>query len=219
MIIVKDCSIEKIIYKAFVKLYKSSKLVTDPEILKEEPAVLILKYDKNSPDTVIDISNNIVNSRFDYKLFFPWLKSDKINIELDYWGELLLSTNLILILGNHLQNHKNSRRAIFNMWHDTFLEDLDKGAACITQIYFRIKGNKLEMHTHARANDVYECMLLDLHIMQYIHYSVSKMINLKLGEHLHFIDSMQLYKKNYIEIDKQYKYMIQNKSIWRNLFI
>lgn len=105
-----------------------------------------------------------------------------------------------------------------DLWDKKFLINLDKGAACITQIYFRVKDNKLEIHTHARANDIYECMLLDLHFMQYVHYSVAKINNLELGDHIHFIDSMQMYKKDLVDIDKQYRYMGSAKSPWKELF-
>lgn len=194
MIDVKGENIEEVVSKAIMAVFESCDTVSDLEIERESAAVISLCY-LNGVIPAISVKDSIFIRNNDVGLS-KVLVNDNSGTELSYWRDQVIDGMMVERFIDHLSRYPYSRRALIDLWRDSDFSRLEEGAACITQIYFRIKGGKLEMHTHARANDVINCLLFDLQIMQYIHTSVASGLNLIVGEHIHFVDALHLYKKD-----------------------
>ncbi len=114
----------------------------------------------------------------------------------------------------HIKNNKTSRRAIISLWDNRFRDNLSVGSACTHNFYFRVKlKNVLEMHTHARANDLYNCVYIDLQFINFIHHLIAGKLGMVVGKHIHFIDALHIYKKDLNKIENQTNFMEESK-IW-----
>lgn len=213
MINIKANTIEEAVYKTYKSLYKSTAIVSDPQVYKEDSAVIrILNITK--PKSYIEIKNNRYIYTFNHKLYIPSVETEKLKEEEVYWTDSLLKTKAKDLIVKHLVNNPNSRRAIFNLWKDDHFNNPSLGAACITQLYFRVKGINLELHTHARANDAHRNLLMDLHMVSAIHIAVAYELNLKVGPHIHFVDALHFYKKFENDIKNQIK-LFDNLVSWK----
>ncbi|HAH51913.1 MAG TPA: hypothetical protein DCL80_11935, partial [Balneola sp.] len=74
------------------------------------------------------------------------------------WREYWKKDQLDLLI-EHLTNHPDSRRAVLQMWSTDDLQKIVKDPTCKdvpcnTQIYFKIKKNRLQMTVTCRSNDI-----------------------------------------------------------------
>jgi len=151
---------------------------------------------------------------FDILKLFPEFDLKKIEDETIYWEKEMILTARIDKIVEHIKNNLSSRRAIISLWSDTFRENSFLSSACIHTFYFRVKlGNELEMHTHARANDLYNCVFLDLQFINFVHRMVASKIGMKVGKHIHFVDALHIFKKDLYKIENQTNFM-EKSELW-----
>jgi len=202
MINVSAKTIEGAVYKAYLELYTSKAVVSDPSILKEDSAVIIITNEVQ-PTAYFKIVNGNLVYTFDHASFVPSVKQVKLKDEEKYWTQVLLKTNAKDKIVAHLRKNMNSRRTLLDLWKDEYFYNTNQGGACITQLYFRKKGEGIELHTHARANDAHRCLLMDLHMMSTMHVWVAKDLGLNIGQYIHFVDALHFYKKYEQDIHEQ----------------
>lgn len=100
-----------------------------------------------------------------------------------------------------LKRKPNTKRAQASLWYP--LTDIKASKApCLQILWFRIKKNKLEMHAHMRANDVYKKLLMNLNINAQVMKYVAEKLELKLGKYIHIIDSAHIYNKDKEKVEK-----------------
>ena len=215
MIRINATGIEDVVGKAFIELYNSKTIVSDPAVWKEDVAVFEIDY-LEKPPRWFDIVDKKLKYNFPHSNYFPAFSKDRIEVEIDYWTKVIAKPDVAGIIINHLKEHPYSRRAIIDLWREEFINNLDKGAACVTQMYFRRKGDTIEFHAHTRANDVYNCLLMDLHIMSSLHQWITEGLGLKLGKFIYFVDALHFYKKDIPNIDTQLKHIIKS-DLWQKI--
>jgi len=194
-------------FEAFTNAYKSlynSKLVpSDQELLKEE--YLVLEIDSPNISSRLFINKNAkFQTNFDYDTYIS--EGSKFAIEEGiYWEKEMFSGGPDLYtLIDYLKESPESKRAIKIFWKDEY-RDLRVPASCISQIFFRIKYDKLEMHVLMRANDAYRCLLIDIDSLRAVQDFVAKQLGLKIGKYIHSVNSFHFYKERQNNINELYK--------------
>ncbi|MDD5625675.1 MAG: thymidylate synthase [Patescibacteria group bacterium] len=212
MIIIKNLSLTNSIKISWNELLKTKIRVKDESILYESPAIYeFLPYKLSG--FKLD-KNKRLEYNFNILKLFPEYDLQRIKEEVNYWENELILTDKIDKIVKHIRNNKFSRRAIISLWNDKYRENISIGAACTHNFYFRVtQQNKLEMHTHARANDLYNCVYVDLQFINFIHRLIAKKLGMLNGEHIHFIDALHIYKKDLHKIKNQTDFMKKAK-IW-----
>lgn len=206
---------EAVTKRAYLALYHSQTPVSDPLILKEDAAVLTINHE-NAPNPHFKVENHHYTYTFNLEAYFPSVSRERIMEESQYWTKALYKTKVKQKVINHLKKNKHSRRALISLWKPSHFKNLERSGACITQLYFRVKKGCLEFHTHARANDAHNCLLMDLHMMTTIHAWVADNLNLKVGKHIHFVDALHFYKKDKKSITKQIR-LFDRLTGWKKI--
>tara|TARA_R100001594_G_scaffold1044_3_gene4295 strand:- start:3518 stop:4573 length:1056 start_codon:yes stop_codon:yes gene_type:complete len=107
------------------------------------------------------------------------------------------------LLVKHLTEHPESRRGVLQMWsvHDlnqVVENPATKDVPCNTQVYFKIKNNKLNMTVSCRSNDIiwgtYGANAVHFSILQ--EYMAAR-LGLGMGTYYHLSDSYHAYEKVY----------------------
>lgn len=198
--------------EAFLNVLESNREASDPDIDKEDAAVIEIT-NVESIDMAAGYDGKKMYYNFDLIKYYP---SNPIIIEeeMAHWNTELIKGKKIRKLIDHLKKNPNSRRAILDLWDNKYAKYLNKPAVCVSQLYFRIIDGKLDMHSHARANDAYKLLLMDMQVMMTIQTIVADELDIKAGNFIHFIDSLQLYKKDRSNIMSQKEFIV-NSEIWR----
>jgi thymidylate synthase len=118
-------------------------------------------------------------------------------------------------LVEHFRLYPDSRRQVATIWSPKYLDPKVVGV-CITQLYCRLRNNALDLHSHARANDAYRLLLLDMQLAIGVQREIARQLGVSAGRYAHYVDSLHFYKRYKIEIEKQRKYM-QNSPVWKEL--
>lgn len=194
------------------KLLKITPQVMDDTVLYESPAVYeFLPYKLSGFE--LD-KNGRLQYTFNILELFPEYDLQKIKDETVYWENEIILTDKIDKIVEHIKNNRASRRAIISFWDDKYRDNLSMRSPCTHNFYFRVmRNNILEMHTHARANDLYNCVYVDLQFINFIHHLVAKKLGMISGKHIHFINALHIYKKDLHKIRKQTDFM-KTARIW-----
>lgn len=206
-------STDNLLSAAKQALLDCNKPSVDQELLYESPAVLHIYWKIQNKDIWFSMSNKSFYYNYNLSDYFPLIDLQIINDEILHRNSVFIESWKIQNLVLHLQKNPFSRRAIINIWNDAYY-DLDKPWVCITHLYFRITEWWLVMHTHARANNAYKMLFLDLQAMKCIQYYVASTLQIPIWEYYHYIDSLHLYKEELEDITKQLEYM--NTSEYRS---
>ena len=114
----------------------------------------------------------------------------------EYWPKDQLD---LLVL--HLKDQPSSRRAVLQMWSVDDLEKVVdnpscKDVPCNTQIYFKIRNDRLQMTVTCRSNDIiwgtYGANAVHFSILQ--EYIAAK-VGVKMGTYYHLSDSYHAYEE------------------------
>jgi hypothetical protein len=213
MITVNEDNLIKATKSAFIALYEgNSTNFSDQDLLKEDIAIIEVanpSQDKN----VFELKENTLFYIDDYQQYFPDVDPDLANIEQEHYTDVIIKEGLLDALQYHLEKHPSSRRGLISTWSPIYY-DLSIGGVCVTQLYFRVRNGLLEVHSHLRANDAYRLLLMDMQLAIWAQNELSKRLNIPKGRYIHFVDSLQFYKKFKTQIDKQYEFMM-NSLIWQ----
>lgn len=212
MIITKESNPINSIKISWEELLKTTSQVADDSVLYENPAVYeFLPYELSGFE--LD-ENGRLQYTFNILELFPEYDLQKIKDETIYWENEIILTDRIDKIAEHIKNNKTSRRAIISFWDDKYKDNLSMGSPCTHNFYFRVMHrNILEMHTHARANDLYNCVYVDLQFINFIHRLVAQKLGMTTGKHIHFIDALHIYKKDMHKIKNQTNFM-RTAKIW-----
>jgi hypothetical protein len=116
------------------------------------------------------------------------------------WREYFSIDQLTKIL-SHLEKEPNSRRAVLQMWSPTDLSKIvdyphSKDVPCNTQVYFKIRNNKLHMTVTCRSNDIiwgtYGANAVHFSVLQ--EYMATK-LGISIGTYYHLSDSFHAYEE------------------------
>lgn len=202
MIKIKNNDIDEIYIEAIKILIKNKNKSVNDNILYEDSAMF--EIDSYISKNRIIISNDGITSNFNYNTFYS-AGNKMALLECDYWYDCFFGDDKLNNIIKHLKLFPDSKRAIISHWKDSYL-DLSKPSACQVYVYFRRIDDSIEMHCSMRAEDAFNCNLLDLEIMNEIHIFLSNSLNLKKGKFIHFVNSFHLYLK-----DKEESFNIYNE--------
>jgi len=212
MIIIKTNSIISAVKLAYFDLLNSKNIPNDQDLIKEDSAIISISNVDKEP-LVINIVGKKILCDYNWRKYFPDIDIKKIKKEIKYWEKEFIEKRKIKIIINYLRNYPQSRRAIVNFWHDNH-KNLNNKCTCITYLYFRLINNKLEMHSHVRANNLFILVFVDMVILSQFQKIVAKELGLDVGKYIHFVDSFHFYHKEDVLIKKQIKYM-NLSSVWK----
>ena len=75
-----------------------------------------------------------------------------------------------------------------------------KFVPCITMLKFRIRENKLFMTTYMRAQDLWKGLPYDIFLLISIFNLIANLLNVEMGEYIHYCDTLRIYQDNYDEV-------------------
>jgi hypothetical protein len=128
-------------------------------------------------------------------------------------------------LVTHLKREPNSRRAVLQMWDSEDLEKIicdtsSKDLPCNTQVYFKIKGGRLQMTVCCRSNDIiwgtYGANAVHFSILQEY---VAARVGVPMGTYYHLSDSFHAYE---MVFEKSLKILDQRNtgdSLWYDSYL
>jgi len=212
MIIIKSKNIVSSTKKSFFELLEKKDRPSDDELLREDFAIICIEQPEFGH--ILNIGSKMIECNLNWWHFFPAIDMEIIESELKYWHEELIRNRKIVKIENYIKNNRQSRRMIVSFWNDRFRNINSKKCSCITYVYFRIVNEKLEMHSHARANNMFFLVFVDLVILSQIQKILARRLNLECGKYVHFVDSLHFYRKDIKEINKQAVYM-KNSKFWQ----
>jgi thymidylate synthase len=103
----------------------------------------------------------------------------------------------------------NSRRAVMNInyAHSKKLETKDE--QCTIALQFMIRNERLTMTTIMRSNDIWFGFPYDIIYFRALQVIIANILDMKLGNHTHFVTSLHLYDRDY---DKAIKIIKSKKT-------
>ena len=100
----------------------------------------------------------------------------------------------------HLKREPNSRRAVLTMWDSEDLEKIignptSRDVPCNTQVYFKIRGGRLQMTVCCRSNDI----IWGTYGTNAVHFSIlqeyiAARVGVPMGTYYHLSDSFHAYE-------------------------
>lgn len=100
-----------------------------------------------------------------------------------------------------LRADRETRRAVIAMWdpsHDTPRMVDGKDLPCNTHIYFRPRGNKLDMTVCNRSNDLVWGMFgANVVHMSFLHEMVARCSNFEIGSYYQFTNNLHVYEQHW----------------------
>lgn len=204
--------------KAAYKLIADVPTPGDPDIAHEATAIFTFPAGYASGDLVQEV-NQELEFRIDVKSFFSNNHSLKIVAENEYWNQKLLKNGYMHDAIAHLKANPASRSCLVNFWDNNDFATVNPKGACITQLYFRIRNNEIEMHSHCRANDVHRCLIIDLAYIMYVHSQVAREVGVLQGQLVHFVDALHTYTKCEAEFQEQLDFICNPQSKWGSIKI
>jgi thymidylate synthase len=125
----------------------------------------------------------------------------------------------------HLEKEPNSRRAVLQMWHPNDLHLATKNSEikdvpCNTQIYFKIKNDRLNMTVSCRSNDI----IWGAYGANAVHFSVlqeyiASSLGLSMGTYYHFSDSFHAYEDTYNKCLPILEQKGKNEVLWYDSYL
>lgn len=192
---------------------RDAPLSKDPDIYREDTSVLTLQPGYGDPGLIV-ASDGAMRFVLDTNKYFPEHAYLKVAAEDEYWNEKIVSSSIRTKVVAHLEDNPQSRSCLYVFWNnEDFLVANPKGA-CVTQLYFRLRGEGLEMHAHLRANDVHRCLFIDLAYLTFIHQQICDALGSPKGRYVQFVDSLHTYNKAVGEFDAQLTHIEKTPHLW-----
>lgn len=96
-----------------------------------------------------------------------------------------------------LRQDPDTRQAVLTIWNGQEHATPSRDTPCTIAIKFRIRDDKLDVHTLMRSNDVTLGIPYDWWMMSRLGISVASVLNVRLGRYIHTVDSMHLYERDF----------------------
>lgn len=197
----------------FIKAHKQINLwlsdlncgVLDPELYKE--ATVLVEFSSFLDESIPQLTDEgFVKGKVDYDTMYTdgdfYFRREKA-----YYDKVLTTQYLQKNIISYIERSKYSKRALLNFWKDEH-KDLHSGAPCMTQVMFRLKDNRLDMHVTMRANDAYRVMLINFHLFSSAMKYVCDSLDLAVGKYYHYASSLHIYneeKKDFLAFTQALK--------------
>lgn len=204
MINISGKNVLEISREAFITLYDSSDIPSDPELFKED--VALIHIESKEAENWVGVENNEFKCSDAYKKYSPFVDPKLLLIEKEYWDRELFGSGKSDWLVVYLKKFPLSKRAIILLWKDQYT-DLSSTCSCTSSIFFRIKKGKLEMHSTVRANNCSFLLFMDMSFMLAFQSYIATKLGLEKGDYYHFVDSLHLYNTESDFISSTYKYL------------
>jgi thymidylate synthase len=191
MITINEESVDSALKKAISRILDIQENSQDPELFAETQMTIDIS---NPEDFAVDWRSSPEQLM---GLLAHVECGDKIAIALvDHYGERLKSGKLDAV-HELIKKNKYTKRAVLSVWDSS--NDLvnRKGSACVNYYWFRVKGNKIDCHSHMRACDVFSKLAANLGISCDLHVKFANSLSLSVGSFSLFIDCAHIYKKDY----------------------
>lgn len=199
MIIINSNSVKRAYLKAFCSVFELDDLVDDPKNFKDSPAAICLtKYEQSEE---LKIIHDELHSGYDYETYVRGGNS-LMSLELEHYNKLIFKSGHFQSIMEHLASNPYSKKGVLELWSKG--KDFSGDIPCVVYMWFRKRGEKLDMSCHMRANDAYRLLLIDMHIMTTVHNYMASELALEKGSYYHFVDSLHLYKRDREGIQKLY---------------
>lgn len=167
---------------------------SDKELLYEQPACVVVGEFSNEQSVSLDIPSRTLIYAYDWRFLFGHVNPGLITEEVRYWNnELFGDDRRFDTIVDYLRNNLESKRAIVQFWKDDY-KDLTGPAACLTAVFFRVDGDRLHIHTHARASNASFLFFMDMQVMRAFQTAVAEQIGKRAGDFVFFTDSLHAYR-------------------------
>lgn len=94
-----------------------------------------------------------------------------------------------------------SRRAVISIYTAADLSNLTSlDIPCNMSLLFKIRNDQLDMTVLNRSNDVYKGVPYNFFVFRLIQFYISRELNVEVGLHNHFTDSLHLYKEDFPKV-------------------
>ena len=100
-----------------------------------------------------------------------------------------------------LSENPYSRRAVISIYTAEDLNNLTSlDIPCNISLLFKIRNNQLDMTVLNRSNDVYKGVPYNFFVFRLIQFYISRELNVGVGLHNHFTDSLHLYIEDFSKV-------------------
>lgn len=96
-----------------------------------------------------------------------------------------------------LRRSPSSRRVVLTMWSHQDLLSQSLDIPCNTQIYLKIRNQKLDITITNRSNDLYMGVPYNVLIFYLLQLYIAKKLQIEPGTQTHYTDSLHLYEKHF----------------------
>ena len=164
-------------------------------------------------------------SRFNSRM--KEFSDDGVNLHGAYgyrWREYFSKDQLNLVV-SHLKHDPDSRRAVLQMWSvDDLQKIVDeptcKDVPCNTQVYFKIRGGRLQMTVTCRSNDI----IWGTYGANAVHFSIlqeyiAARIGVAIGTYYHLSDSYHAYEKVFHKTCKILEHKDTGNTLWYDSYL
>lgn len=101
--------------------------------------------------------------------------------------------NQVEFVIRQLSEEETSGRTQISLWDKTTDQNA-KIAPCTQILWFRRRGDSLEMHTHAHSSDAWNKLLMNIHEFHALQVYIAERAGLQIGAYYHFIDSCHIHQ-------------------------
>src|SRR3989344_9610943 len=107
------------------------------------------------------------------KNLFNFIDDAKIKISFTYWSNLIQTEAIIDKSVQTLKKDLHSRRCLVDIWKDNYRELPNQPGVCVSNFYARVNDNTLHFCSTARANDIVNCLFIDLIFLHHIRSEIA----------------------------------------------
>jgi hypothetical protein len=164
-------------------------------------------------------------SRFNNRM--KEFSDDGVNLHGAYgyrWRKYFSKDQLNLVV-SHLKQNPDSRRAVLQMWSADDLQKIVdeptcKDVPCNTQVYFKIRGGRLQMTVTCRSNDI----IWGTYGANAVHFSIlqeyiAARIGTAMGTYYHLSDSYHAYEKIFHKTCEILKHKDTGNTLWYDSYL
>lgn len=116
---------------------------------------------------------------------------------------------------NELKNNPNSRRASISV-RDNSKDDGNANPACLQNIQFMIRNNKLDMFVLFRSNDSVRASFMNAFALTELQKRIADELNISVGEYTHRANSYHVYPECCQTLDNYAKRILLEEEVTYN---
>ena len=116
-----------------------------------------------------------------------------------------------------LRDNPNTRQANLTIFTTQDMLEDTKDTPCTVSIDFKLRDDKLYMHTFMRSNDVIWGFQYDMLTFTFLQQMVAKSLKVEVGAYTHTATSLHIYERHFDMLEKVDLYSKRGKSIEVNL--